>query len=152
MAIEHPESVGLVAFSTSSASRTSTERTAPRANPARFSISGPGLAAGHWRDDTQTRANFADGWLRTGDVAERDENGLLRVVGRIKDVIISGGMNIYVAELERVIMEFDAVLEVAVIGVADESTAKRLPCRCARPRRSPHNTWSTIVEHGSPTT
>ncbi|EON32588.1 fatty-acid--CoA ligase [Gordonia terrae C-6] len=120
MAIHHPDSVGLGGILNTFTVRDADGNDCAAGEPGEIWISGPGLAAGYWRDEQQTNANFVDGWLRTGDVAERDEDGLLRIVGRIKDVIISGGINIYAAELERVILELDGVIEVAVIGVADE--------------------------------
>ncbi|MCG7632671.1 AMP-binding protein [Gordonia McavH-238-E] len=119
MAIHHPDSVGLGGILNTFTVRNADGNECAAGEAGEIWISGPGLAAGYWRDEQQTSANFVDGWLRTGDVAERDEDGLLRIVGRIKDVIISGGINIYAAELERVILELDGVLEVAVIGVAD---------------------------------
>ncbi len=119
MAIHHPDSVGLGGILNTFTVRNADGNECAAGEAGEIWISGPGLAAGYWRDEQQTNANFVDGWLRTGDVAERDEDGLLRIVGRIKDVIISGGINIYAAELERVILELDGVLEVAVIGVAD---------------------------------
>ncbi|WP_439030349.1 class I adenylate-forming enzyme family protein [Gordonia terrae] len=119
MAIHHPDSVGLGGILNTFTVRNADGNACTAGEAGEIWISGPGLAAGYWRDEEQTNANFVDGWLRTGDVAARDEDGLLRIVGRIKDVIISGGINIYAAELERVIMELDGVIEVAVIGVAD---------------------------------
>ncbi|MDF3306635.1 class I adenylate-forming enzyme family protein [Rhodococcus sp. T2V] len=120
MAINHPDSVGLGGVLNQFVLKNADEKDCAPDEPGEIWIRGPGLAGGYWRDEAQTRANFVDGWLRTGDVAVRDEAGRFRVVGRIKDVIISGGINIYAAELERVIMELENVLEVAVIGVADE--------------------------------
>ncbi|MGW0040880.1 class I adenylate-forming enzyme family protein [Rhodococcus sp. NPDC003348] len=82
-------------------------------------ISGPGLAAGYWNDPALTSEYFTPDGFHTGDVGQWEPDGSLRIVGRTKDVIISGGINIYAAELERAIMELPGVLEVAVIGVPD---------------------------------
>lgn len=87
--------------------------------PGEILITGPGMAAGYWHDPESTAATFGGGRLRTGDIGTRDADGRLRVVGRTKDIIISGGINIYAAELERAIAELPEVAEVAVIGVAD---------------------------------
>ncbi len=92
----------------------------PAGTPGQIVIRGPGISTGYWDDPETTAAEFAGGLLHTGDVGTIDETGGLRIVGRTKDVIISGGINIYAAELERVIGEIAGVLEVAVIGVADE--------------------------------
>jgi fatty-acyl-CoA synthase len=83
-------------------------------------VRGPNVFAGYWRDAEATAAAFADGWLLTGDVAARDEEGYYRIVGRLKDMVISGGENVYPAELENVLHEHAAVAEAAVVGVPDE--------------------------------
>ena len=78
------------------------------------------MFAGYWRNPEATAAAFADGWLLTGDVAARDDEGYYRIVGRTKDMVISGGENVYPAEIENVLHEHDAVAEAAVVGVPDE--------------------------------
>ena len=83
-------------------------------------VRGPNVFAGYWRDPGATAAAFADGWLLTGDVAARDEEGYYRIVGRLKDMVISGGENVYPAEIENVLHEHPAVAEAAVVGVPDE--------------------------------
>ena len=83
-------------------------------------VKGPNVFAGYWRNPEATAAAFADGWLLTGDVAARDDEGYYRIVGRIKDMVISGGENVYPAEIENVLHEHSAVKEAAVVGVPDE--------------------------------
>ncbi len=83
-------------------------------------VRGPNVFAGYWRDPAATAAVFADGWLLTGDVAARDDEGYYRIVGRLKDMVISGGENVYPAEIENVLHEHAAVAEAAVVGVPDE--------------------------------
>ena len=83
-------------------------------------VKGPNVFAGYWRNDDATRAAFADGWLLTGDWAERDEEGYYRIADRLKDLYISGGENVYPAEVEAVLFEHPAVLDAAVVGVPDE--------------------------------
>ncbi|MCT8972742.1 AMP-binding protein [Microbaculum marinisediminis] len=84
-------------------------------------IRGPGVTPGYRGNREATEAAFTeDGWLKTGDVARRDADGYYFIVDRIKDMYISGGENVYPAEVERVLVAFDGVLEAAVIGVADE--------------------------------
>jgi fatty-acyl-CoA synthase len=83
-------------------------------------VRGPNVFGGYWRNPEATAAAFADGWLLTGDVAERDAEGFYRIVGRIKDMVISGGENVYPAEIEDVLHDHPAVLEAAVVGVPDE--------------------------------
>jgi fatty-acyl-CoA synthase len=84
-------------------------------------VKGPNVFPGYWRDDEATRNAFTDdGWLRTGDVAERDDEGFYRIKGRLKDMYISGGENVYPAEVERVLHEHPGVADAAVVGVPDE--------------------------------
>ena len=83
-------------------------------------VRGPNVFAGYWRDEEATRAAFADGWLLTGDWAERDEEGYYRIADRLKEMYISGGENVYPAEVEAVLLGHAAVVDAAVVGVPDE--------------------------------
>ena len=83
-------------------------------------VRGPNVFAGYWRNPDATAAAFVDGWLLTGDIAARDEEGDYRIVGRLKDMVISGGENVYPAEIESVLHEHPVVAEAAVLGVPDE--------------------------------
>ncbi|PBC77075.1 fatty-acyl-CoA synthase [Streptomyces sp. TLI_235] len=83
-------------------------------------VRGPNVTQGYWNNPIATREAFDDsGWFHTGDVAHRDQDGFYFVVDRLKDMIISGGENVYPAEVERVLVEYPGVLEAAVIGVPD---------------------------------
>ncbi len=90
---------------------------------------GPMAFLGYWNNPTATAAAFRDGWYRTGDLARRDEQGFYHVVDRLKDMIISGGENIYPAELEAVIADHPDVAEVAVIGAGDAKWGE-IPVAC----------------------
>ncbi len=83
-------------------------------------IRAPQVMAGYWNDTTATDAALADGWLHTGDVARLDPDGLISIVDRKKDVIVSGGENVASREVEAVLFEHPSVRDVAVIGVPDE--------------------------------
>jgi fatty-acyl-CoA synthase len=83
-------------------------------------VRGPNVFPGYWRDPDGTAAAFADGWLLTGDIAERDAEGYYRIAGRLKDLVISGGENVYPAEIEDVLHAHPAVSEAAVIGIPDD--------------------------------
>ena len=74
----------------------------------------------YWNRPDATAETFDKGWFRTGDIAEIDEDGFIFIKDRIKDMIISGGENIYPAEVENVIIAHPAISEVAVIGLPDE--------------------------------
>jgi fatty-acyl-CoA synthase len=82
-------------------------------------LRGGNITTGYWGREDATRESFDDGWFRTGDLALQDENGVFWFKDRIKNVIISGGENIYPAELERVLGEIAGLSEAAVVGVAD---------------------------------
>lgn len=84
-------------------------------------VKGPNVFPGYWRNPEATAQAFTDdGWLRTGDVAEADEEGYYRIRGRLKDMYISGGENVYPAEVEATLHEHPNVSDVAVVGVPDE--------------------------------
>ncbi|MCW5770089.1 MAG: long-chain-fatty-acid--CoA ligase [Rhodospirillaceae bacterium] len=83
-------------------------------------ISGPGLMRGYWNNHPATLAAIEDGWMHTGDVGTFDKDRFLYVLDRKKDMIISGGENIYPREVEEAIYAHPAVAEVAVVGVPDE--------------------------------
>ncbi|MFN3945944.1 MAG: class I adenylate-forming enzyme family protein [Allosphingosinicella sp.] len=78
---------------------------------------GPAVTPGYWRNEDATRAAFTeDGWLRSGDLARRDPDGFYYIAGRRKDMFISGGENVYPAEVENVLCAHPAVADVAVVG------------------------------------
>jgi fatty-acyl-CoA synthase len=83
-------------------------------------VRGPNVFAGYWRNPEATAAAFRDGWLATGDLAERDGDGDYWIRGRLKDLVVSGGENVYPAEIEAVLHDHPDVVEAAVIGVPDE--------------------------------
>jgi fatty-acyl-CoA synthase len=83
-------------------------------------VRGPNVFPGYWRNPEATAAVFRDGWLLTGDVAEVDDEGCYRIKGRVKDMYISGGENVYPPEVESVLFEHPSVADVAVVGVPDE--------------------------------
>jgi fatty-acyl-CoA synthase len=91
----------------------------PDGAPGEICVQGP-LVMDGYRDPALTEEAFRGGWLHTGDVAVRDAEGFLRIVDRTKDMIVSGGFNIYPREIEDIIAEHPAVSQVAVIGVPHE--------------------------------
>lgn len=86
----------------------------------------PYLFNGYWNKPVETRGAFDDGWVTVGDLARRDEEGYLYIVGRKKDMVISGGLNIYPREIEELLLSHPAIADVAVVGVADEKWGQRL--------------------------
>jgi long-chain acyl-CoA synthetase len=87
---------------------------------------GGNIMMGYWNKPEQTEAALKDGWMHSGDGGYLDENGFLFIVDRVKDMIISGGENIYSAEVESAVMSHDAVAECAVIGVPDDKWGERV--------------------------
>ncbi|MFV0645942.1 MAG: AMP-binding protein [Sphingomonadaceae bacterium] len=84
-------------------------------------VRGPNVMQGYWQDPEQTAKTVdADGWLHTGDVALMDDNGRLRILDRLKDVIIVGGFNAYSVEIEIMLADHPAIAEVSIIGLPDE--------------------------------
>lgn len=83
-------------------------------------VRGPGVFAGYFRAPELTERALQDGWLHTGDLVRRDENGYFQVIDRLSDVFISGGESVAPAEVERVLFEHPAVGDAAVVGVPDE--------------------------------
>jgi fatty-acyl-CoA synthase len=75
---------------------------------------------GYWKDPEATAGTMRGGWVHTGDLATEDEDGFIYIVDRKKDMIISGGYNIYPAEIERVLCRHPGVAEAMVIGVPDD--------------------------------
>ncbi|MDX2224600.1 MAG: AMP-binding protein, partial [Rhodospirillaceae bacterium] len=91
----------------------------PTGTVGEIQIRSPGVTPGYWRQPQATAQAFIDGWFRTGDLGFIDDEGLLHVVDRLKDMFISGGENVYPAEIENVMAGFPEVGQVAVIGLPD---------------------------------
>lgn len=81
---------------------------------------GPHMMRGYWRREEETAKTMRGGWIHTGDIARADEDGYIYIVDRAKDMIISGGMNVYSVEVENVLMGHPAIREACVIGIPDE--------------------------------
>jgi fatty-acyl-CoA synthase len=89
--------------------------------PAELLVRGPNVFAGYWNRPEETAASFVDGdWFRSGDVIRVDADGCAHVVDRVKDMFISGGENVYPAEVEAVAVQLDEVASCAVVGIPDE--------------------------------
>jgi fatty-acyl-CoA synthase len=96
------------------------DREIPDGQVGDLQFAGPGVTPGYWRNQEATRAAFtADGWLRSGDLARRDADGFFYIAGRRKEMFISGGENVYPAEVENVLSAHPAVVGVAVLAEAD---------------------------------
>lgn len=95
-------------------------RPVPDGEPGEIATRGAHVGPGYWRNDEATSETFRDGWCYTGDVGYLDEHGYLFILDRRKDMIITGGFNVYPREIENVVSAMPAVREVAVLGAPDE--------------------------------
>ena len=98
----------------------------PAGEVGEVAVRGPNVMLGYWKKPELTAATIVDGWLRTGDAGYLDERGFLFLVDRVKDMIVSGGENVYSAEVENALSRHPAVLECAVIGVPDDKWGERV--------------------------
>lgn len=101
-------------------------REVPRGTVGEIVVQGPNIMRGYWNKPDETAQALRDGWFHTGDGAYMDEQGYLFVVDRMKDMIVSGGENVYSAEVENAIARHAAVAMCAVIGVPDERWGERV--------------------------
>lgn len=85
-----------------------------------FLLKGPNVTPGYWKNDEATKSTIKDGWFSTGDVVFRDNDGFIYVVDRIKNMYISGGENVYPAEVEHSLRQHPEISDTAIIGVPDE--------------------------------
>lgn len=101
-------------------------RDVPTGERGEIIVSSPGLARGYFRQPELTAKTFRDGWLYSGDIGYLDEDGFLFVVDRKKEMIITGGYNVYPREIEEIAHGVDGIFEVAAIGVPDERLGERI--------------------------
>ena len=92
----------------------------PQGEVGEICVSGPLLAGGYWNLPEATAETFRDGWMHTGDLAREDEDGFWFIVDRTKDMIVTGGFNVFPREVEDVVAEHPSVAQVCVIGTPDE--------------------------------
>jgi fatty-acyl-CoA synthase len=92
----------------------------PRGEIGELTIKGPEVMLGYWKNPAANAERLRDGWYRSGDLATMDDDGYVKHTGRSNDMIKSGGLNIYPAELERLLLGLDQIVQVAVVGVPDQ--------------------------------
>ncbi|HKY92615.1 MAG TPA: long-chain-fatty-acid--CoA ligase [Nevskiaceae bacterium] len=101
-------------------------RDVPEGQTGEFWVRGPNIFRGYWNQPDATAAVLKDGWYRTGDAGYRDRDGLLYIVDRVKDMIVTGGENVYSAEVEQALAKHPAVKQCAVIGVPDPKWGEKV--------------------------
>ncbi len=120
-------SIGLPLPSTEVSIRNEQGQEVPLGESGELCVRGPQVMLGYWQRPQETAAVMTpDGYLRTGDVAVMDEEGFIKIVDRLKDLILVSGFNVYPNEIEQVVMMHPAVLEVAAIGVASQEAGERV--------------------------
>ncbi|WP_409951187.1 AMP-binding protein [Cardiobacterium hominis] len=106
----------------------------PLGEPGEMWVRGPQVMQGYWQHPDETRRALQDGWLKTGDIAVMRPDGALKIVDRKKDMILVSGFNVYPSEVEAVLAQHPAVLEVACIGVPSEGSGEKVKaCVVTRP-------------------
>ena len=107
---------------------------------------GPSVVDAYWKKPEESARAFRDGWFRTGDRAFRDEDGFIHFLGRKDELIITGGENVYPAEVEEAVLSHPGVADVAVVGVPDEQWGQTIKAIIA-PRDGVTLTEADIAEH-----
>ncbi|TDP63474.1 AMP-binding protein [Roseateles toxinivorans] len=139
-------SIGLPMPSTEVSIRDDQGRELPFGQAGELCVRGPQVMQGYWQRPEETaRVMTADGFLRTGDVAQMDEQGFLRIVDRLKDMILVSGFNVYPNEIEQVVMEHPEVLEVAAVGKPDPGTGEAVKLYIVK--KTPSLTAEQVVAH-----
>ena len=118
----------------------------PRGEVGEICVRGANVMQGYWRQPELTAETLRGGWMHSGDGGYMDDDGYIYVVDRVKDMIISGGENIYSAEVESAVQMFPAVAECAVIGVPDEKWGERVHA-IIRLKEGESTTEEQIIEH-----
>jgi steroid-24-oyl-CoA synthetase len=125
--VQNPDSVGRpVVGADMRVVDPTTDEDAPTGTVGELWFRGPNVVRGYWGKPEETAASFTDEWFHTGDLGYVDEDGLVYVVDRLKDVVIRGGENVYCAEVEAVMFEHPAIEDVAVIGLPDEEVGEEV--------------------------
>ena len=108
--------------------------------------SGPNIMLGYWNREDETKAALRDGFIHTGDLATIDEQNFVYIVDRAKDMIVTGGENVYSAEVENALYQHPGVLEAAVIGIPDDKWGEAV-LAIVVPRQGHEPTEQDIVDH-----
>jgi long-chain acyl-CoA synthetase len=139
-------SIGLPAAGTEIQLLDDEGRPVPVGTPGELAARGPQVMPGYWnRPEETARVLSPDGWLRTGDIAMRDEEGFFRIVDRKKDMILVSGFNVYPNEVEEVLTSHPAIREAAVVGVPDEHSGEAVRAYVAA--SDPALTADEVIRH-----
>ncbi len=104
------------------------ERIIPVGEPGELLVKGPQVMEGYWGLEKETEATVRDGWLHTGDVATMDDEGYFYIVDRMKDMVISGGYNVFPREIDEVLYTHPKILEVSSVGIPHPTRGEQIKC------------------------
>jgi long-chain acyl-CoA synthetase len=124
--LAHPRAAGMVLPLAKVSIRNAEGTELAVGEPGEITVRGPMVMSGYWNDPEATERAMQDGWLRTGDVGALDGEGRITILDRLTDMVISGGENIYCAEVEAALQRHADVVEAAAYGVPDERMGERL--------------------------
>lgn len=116
----------------------------PAGEPGEIWTRGPAMMLGYWQNEEANRKAFHEGWFRTGDVGVFDEDGYLRVIDRLNDVIIVGTSNVYPSDAEAVLADCPGILEAAVVGAPDDELGE-VPIACVVPAEGANLTSQNVL-------
>ena len=118
----------------------------PRGTAGEIWFKGLSLTPGYWRNPKANAESFTDGWFQSGDIGIMDEDGYISIEDRVKDMYISGGENVYPAEIEGLLYEMPQIVEVAVIGLKDEKWGET-GCVCAVVKKGESLSLDDVLAH-----
>jgi acyl-CoA synthetase (AMP-forming)/AMP-acid ligase II len=127
--LQHPESCGWAVPTVQAQTRRDDGSECAVGEPGELWVSSAGIMSEYYNDAKATAETLKDGWCASGDIGFVDENGLFTIVDRKKNMVISGGENIYCAEVERVLLDHPAIAETIAYGVPDERLGEKLVAR-----------------------
>jgi len=143
---EYNGAIGLPVPSTEVSVQDNEGNILPQGEAGELCVRGPQVMKGYWQRPEETaKVISADGWLKTGDVAQMDEKGYFRIVDRLKDVILVSGFNVFPNEIETVIASHPGVLEVGVIGTPDDASGEVV--KAVIVKKDPALTERDVIEH-----
>jgi non-ribosomal peptide synthetase component E (peptide arylation enzyme) len=109
-------------------------------------VQSPSGSVGLFRDEARTMETYIDGWIRSGDLGTLDSDGYLSVVGRRKEIIIRGGMNIAPREIEELLLQIAGVVSAAVLGLPDDRLGE-ITCACVMLSPGAHVSFQDMISH-----